>query len=131
MCDSDCTAFRDLSEQQRREAVKIVQMLNGSIRDRGLPMSVDYDRVRDFVVCEMTVSELLLSHGSTKFEINPCEGIGGAGLIRIPCKGFTVEKTKEFIDAISLASNYEIYPRNDGKIMLAITFYGMLKQTGG
>ena len=130
MYDSGYAVLSDLSEEEQRRAVEVMQIIDKEISARKLNAFVDVNRVRDFVVCDRIFGELFLSHTTTKIEVTPFDGIAGAGVIRITCKGFTVEEPKKFIDALNLASNYEIYPRTDKKIMVAVTFYGMWEKGG-
>jgi len=52
-------------------------------------------------------------------------------VIRILAKRLVIRDPAAFARATALASNYEIYPRTDGTIMFALTFYGMTKKLEG
>lgn len=88
---------------------------------------VDIQRVKEMMVCHRELRRQL--HGATIAcvldEMSP-----GCGVIRVESSGFRVRNTERFMKAISLASNYEIYPKTNGKIMFALTFYGLRKKIG-
>lgn len=84
-------------------------------------------REREFQVCAEYLKKTVKGRG-VKIQCVPHDGYASVGVIRILANDFTVMKTDEFAAAVKLASNYEIYPRTDGKVMFALTFYGMTKK---
>lgn len=84
-------------------------------------------REKEFQVCADYLKKTLRGH-RLKIQCEPHDGYASVGVIRVLAEDFTVMKTDEFAAAVKLASNYEIYPRTDGKVMFALTFYGMTKK---
>lgn len=86
-------------------------------------------RVREFAACEAALRKLMRGSAS-RIEVVPHDGSSDVGVIRVLTKGFTVKDTETLAGICNLASNYEIYPRVDGKLMFALTFYGMTTKIG-
>lgn len=81
-------------------------------------------RVREFIECESFLRRMFKDTGAT-IEVVPNDGGGSIGVIRVLTKTINIRNTAGFVRAVRLASNYEIYPRTDGKMMFALIFYGM------
>ena len=112
------------------EADEILKRVVKAIEEEESGVSfVNTERVKEFVTCEMALRELLKGSRST-MEVVPHDGFSSVGVIRVLTEGFTIKDTQSFAEATSLASNYEIYARTDGKLMFALTFYGMTTKTG-
>ena len=86
-------------------------------------------RAREFSDCYRELKHQL--HGSrTKLSWEMDEMLPGCAVIRAESRGFRVKNTAKFAAALRLASNYEIYPKTNGNIMLALTFYGLKTKIG-
>ena len=81
-------------------------------------------REKEYRAC-CKVLEQLMKGSDARIQYVPHDGLASVGVIRVTSKGFTVRDPALFVMATSFASNYEIYPRTDGSIMFALTFYGM------
>ena len=84
-------------------------------------------RMRDFVTREAYLRTYLRGKG-IKIEAIPNDGYASVGVIRVSAKELWVKDPVLFAKMTCLASNYEVYPRVDGKLMFALTFYGMTRK---
>lgn len=55
------------------------------------------------------------------------EPFNSMGSISIIGKKLSIKDTKQFIKAVKLASNFNVYPRTDGTARMDFTFYGLTK----
>lgn len=85
---------------------------------------INMKRAKEFATCDYLLRHTLRGRG-IKIETVPHDSFGSAGVIRISANSLSIREPMKFARALKLASNYEIYPKLDGKIMLALTFYGM------
>jgi len=93
----------------------------------------DPDRMRSFIACGETMKHLFSGMG-TKVIISPHDMYPNIGTVEVVTKRLSLEDLESielFTLATGLSSNYEIYPRLNGTIVLAITFYGLTKKMKG
>ena len=88
---------------------------------------VNTERMRDFMACEK-VMKILFNGTGAKVVATPHDMYPSAGTIEITAKKLVIRDTELFTLAAGLASNYEIYPKLDGTIVLAFMFYGLTKK---
>ena len=86
------------------------------------------NRMREFQFCAEVMKSLF--GNSASIEVIPHDDFPSVGTIRILSNRFRFKDPVKFARAAKLASNYEIYPRTDGKLMMALTFYGMTEKQG-
>ena len=125
--------FRDdeLTEEEQREMDAILLSIGEMIEEQESGLSVvNEQRALEFVTCESYLRKHLKGKG-LRIEAIPNDGYASVGVIRVLAKELIIEEPERFAKVAELASNYEIYPRTDGKIMLAFTFYGMTNKIGG
>ena len=87
-------------------------------------------RIAEFHACHMALKKAFLGSGA-QIECIEHDGFASVGTIRVIARRASIRDPEMFGAALSFASNYEIYPRTDGKFMLALMFYGMTKKTEG
>lgn len=123
--------LEELSEEEKREMDFILKTISGAIEndERGVSIA-DPQRMREFIKSETLLRRSLGGQG-LKIEAIPHDDYASVGTIRVKAKTLIVREPTWFARAVSMASNYEVYPRTDGKIMLALTFYGMTKHLRG
>lgn len=130
MTEPDTDQREEMTGEELREIDSILDAIGEMIeRGEGGVSAIDMSRVHDFVTCESVLRRVLRGRG-LKIEAIPHDGFGSVGVIRVLASGLSIRDPQKFADAVSLASNYEIYPRTDGKIMFALTFYGMTNKIG-
>lgn len=118
----------DMSGEELREFDDIISSIWEMIENEEHGVSVVNDkRVREFILCESILRRVLTGRG-IRIEVVPHDGFASVGVIRVSARNLTVKDPIAFSRAVNLASNYEIYPKTDGKIMFALTFYGMTKK---
>jgi hypothetical protein len=92
------------------------------------------ERMRCFLACGEAM-KLLFSGKGMRVIISPHDMYPSMGTIEVVTKGRFCLEDLESIELFTLAtgvsSNYEIYPKLDGTIVLAITFYGLTKKMKG
>ena len=89
---------------------------------------VNPERVRDFYTC----SELLrlVIDSDMELTVKAHNQFASIGTITAVARRFHVLDTELFAIALRLASNYEIYPRLDGSLVMELTFYSMTEKAG-
>ena len=91
------------------------------------------ERMRSFLACGEAI-KLLFSGRGTRVIISPHDMYPSMGTIEVATRRLCLEDLEGielFTLATGIASNYEIYPKLDGTIVLAITFYGLTKKMKG
>ena len=84
-------------------------------------------RMREFMLCAEVMKKLFLKN-SSKVEVIPHDGFPSVGTITVTTNNLIIRDPETFADAAGLSDNYEIYPKTDGTIVLAITFYGLTEK---
>ena len=74
------------------------------------------------------ILQTILRDSKAKIQFLPHNKYASVGVIRILAKKIDIKQTKLLSQALKFASNFEIYPRTDGRFMLALTFYGLTKK---
>lgn len=120
----------EMTDEEQLEADGVLEAIGEFVeREENGVSTVNGKRFRDFSACESLLRRAL--HGrAIKFEVIPHGIFSSVGVIRVTMKNMTVLEPEVFARAVRLASNYEIYPKTDGKIMFALTFYGMTDKIG-
>ena len=118
------------TEEEQWEMDEIISRIGAMIAEQESGLSVvDAQRVKEFIACETYLRTQLRGTG-IKIEAIPNDGYASSGVIRVTAKELVVDDPERFVKMTELASNFEIYPRTDGKLMFALTFYGMTKKVG-
>ena len=91
---------------------------------------VDAEREMEYQTC-CELLKTALKGSKAKIQCVPHDNSASVGVIRILAKRLIIRDPTAFARATALASNYEVYPRTDGTIMFALTFYGMTKKLEG
>lgn len=126
--DLEDSAGSVFTEEEQWETDEIILRLGEMIAEQESGISVvDTQRVNAFVTCETYLRTYLRGKG-IKIEAIPNDGYASVGVIRVSAKELWVEDPGLFARMTGLASNYEVYPRVDGKLMFALTFYGMTRK---
>ena len=88
---------------------------------------IDFNRYKTMIQTAAELKDILCeNHEEAQLDIDICE-MFNAGSIKAQLSDLTVCNIPQFIEMISKADNFEIYPRIDGTIQLNITFQSMLK----
>ena len=91
---------------------------------------LDPARMRGFLECERELKAVLGgSPGAVRADTGEVYD-KGIGVIRVCAEQLDTRYCRLFAGALSRADNYEIYPRTDGRVMLALTFYGITRKVG-
>ena len=88
-------------------------------------------RLREFSLCYDSLKMIFAGQDVTITATPHEEKFPSVGNIVVSGHELVVNNTELFSSAMSIASNYEIYPRNDGLIMMEISFYYMTEKIGG
>ena len=115
-------------EKARQELDAIMRrVLDAIIADEAGAQVVDPKRMREFLACGEVMKKLFHGRG-TKVQVVPHDDFPSVGTIRVFTKRLDISDPLLFYEAASLSSNYEIYPKLDGTLVLALTFYGLTKK---
>lgn len=87
----------------------------------------DPERMREFMVAGEAMKYLFEKKG-TRVDVLPHEHYPTVGVIRVTTRNLEFKDPELFSAVASRANNYEIYPKLDGTIVLALTFYGLTKK---
>lgn len=90
----------------------------------------DPKRMSQFMACDEVMKQTIRGK-NVRIESIPHSNYASVGVIRITAKEFTVTDPKLFAMASALASNFEMYPKLDGTMVMALTFYGMTRKADG
>lgn len=85
---------------------------------------VNPKRMKEFLDCAKTMRDLFPGK-SVKIEVVYPNHYPSCGVIRVYTKKIALTDTAKFASAAKCSSNYEVYPRVDGKMVLSLMFYGM------
>ncbi len=85
---------------------------------------LDPERMREFLACGEAMKSAFSGSGA-RMKISPHDTFSSTGSIVITMDRLCIKKPDLFFRALSRASNYEIYPKINGELVLAITFYGL------
>ena len=88
---------------------------------------VNPKRMQEFLACGEAMKHMFRVSG-TKVIISPHNMYPSVGTIEIVTKKLKFDNIELFTLASGLASNYDVYPKLDGTIVLALTFYGLTKK---
>ena len=86
-------------------------------------------RVGEFYACGEMIRYALDGDG-IDISVIAHDKFASVGTIRVIGRRFSVTDTQLFAKALRMASNYELYPRLDGALVLALTFYGLTEKAG-
>lgn len=86
-------------------------------------------RIGEFYTCSELIRYALNGEG-IDISVIAHDKFASVGTIRVTGKRFSVTDTPLFARALRMASNYEMYPRLDGTLVLALTFYGLTDKAG-
>lgn len=87
---------------------------------------VNPKRMREFLVCGEAMKMLFSDSGYVR--VSPHDMYPSAGTIEVITRKLKIRDIELFTLATGLASNYEVYPKLDGTIVLALMFYGLTKK---
>ncbi len=117
-------------EEVERELGPVVMAAMRAIRKQESGVHIENrERAEEFNLCYKALRFILKGSGA-RLEAIPHDGFPSVGTITATMRSLNLRNPKLFVDACSLASNYEIYPKLDGTIVLALTFYGMAEKVG-
>lgn len=115
-------------ERAERELDAIMRKVADAIfADEAGTQIVDPKRMREFLACGEVMKKLFQGRGN-KVQVVPHDDFPSVGTIRVFTKQLSISDPLLFYEAASLSSNYEIYPKLDGTVVLALTFYGLTKK---
>ena len=111
--------------------MSLAQAGGNNMKTEGYCVSfADAEREKEFQTC-FALLKTALKGSRARIQCVPHDNSASVGVIRILAKRLVIRDPAAFARATALASNYEIYPRTDGTIMFALTFYGMTKKLEG
>ena len=84
----------------------------------------DPGRMRELLLCHEAMKKVFKGQG-VKITCTPHSTFASMGTVEVSGKSLVVYNTPLFVKASSLASNYYVYPKLDGTIVLELTFHGM------
>lgn len=87
-------------------------------------------RMQQFKYCADTM-EALFGRDALEFTAVPHDLYPSCGTITVLAKNLTIRNPEQFTLAAAYASNFEVYPKLDGKLVLAFTFYGLTNKLEG
>ena len=90
---------------------------------------VNEERIREFYTCGELIRYVMGGDG-IDISVIAHDKFASVGTIRVLGKRFSIRDTQLFAKALRMASNYEIYPKLDGTLVLALTFYGLTDKAG-
>ena len=120
----------DKHEKQDKEGMsqfdKLVEDFRTIMENSDDSLSVvNLERMREMYRCYGMLKTVFQGQ-KVKIDFCPHDGSASIGKIEILVnKSLKIRNTKLFHDAVKFASNYEIYPRTDGKIAFNLMFYGL------
>ena len=90
---------------------------------------INPERIKEMESAYKALSKIVLDvDPDAKIYCKMHETNAGNGVIRIETDELVVDNVKEFIKGIENASNFEIYTLKNGKIKIAVMFYGIMKE---
>ena len=115
----------------RKELNELLVMLGRAIDEDESGVHVtNPTRMEEFLACGKAMKQLFSGAG-TKVIISPHDMYPSVGTIKVVTRRLCLDSPEAielFTLASGIASNYEIYPKLDGTIVLAFAFYGLTKK---
>ena len=103
------------------------RVMDAIVEDESGTQLTNPKRMREFLACGEVMKKLFQGRGN-KVQVVPHDDFPSVGTIRVFTKQLSISDPLLFYEAASLSSNYEIYPKLDGTVVLALTFYGLTKK---
>ena len=115
------------SENEVREFLKsAIDAVNQN--ESGISIT-NRDRMTEFSLCCDAMKAIFLNQNAL-IKCTPHDQFASVGTISITVPKLTIDVPDLFAKAAGFASNYEIYPKLDGSIVLELIFYNLTTKVG-
>lgn len=116
------------AEKELRDLMK--KVAEAIMEDESGVSIMNPERLAEFETCSRILRKVLCGK-NIKMSAVPHDNLPSVGTISFEAKKFSVTDTDLFARACALASNYEMYPKLDGTIVINLTFYDMTRKVRG
>lgn len=89
----------------------------------------DFERVREMLAAYKIIKGVSKSKG-VKVAIELNQPYVSMGNISITGRDVVIYDSEDFLRAVKLASNLDIYPKTNGTVRVTLTFHGLTKKAG-
>lgn len=123
--------YNPFDHMSREEWEQMMEETDGDFFYESLRQQIEEDEGRTSIMNPMRLRDLAYTYHLVKENTNAAvsyktnEPFHSMGSVSIEGKNLTFKKAEWFLKAAALASNTDIYPKNNGRVVITFTFHGL------